>query len=99
MCSGLVVREQGRRVGVVVERDELGRVGADHQCGRVFAPLERFVDDPVTAAERGEAETRLKRHLAATRFGMWVLASGMRHRLWRRAWRKLTPGAQGEGHR
>jgi hypothetical protein len=38
--TGLVVSEQGRRVGVVVERDELGRVRADHHGGRILAPLE-----------------------------------------------------------
>ena len=41
MRTGFVVSERRRRVGVAFERDELGRVRADHHDGRILAPLER----------------------------------------------------------
>lgn len=79
-------------------RDAAGSASAElgrrYRWDRNFTPLERFVDQPHTRRSRGEAGGAPGGRRAALGYALSVAALGVRHGLWRRALRKVFPGAQ-----
>jgi glycosyltransferase involved in cell wall biosynthesis len=78
-----------------VMREEAGsasaNLGEHFRWDRVFAPLERFVEQPHTRHSRGEKGAAFRSRRSAVNYSVAVAALGARYGLWRRALRKLLP--------